>query len=93
MLKRQGGNAAMPGLEMAEERCCRSGLILVDVDVDLTVYSFSLIAERPVSRPAGFQPIRIEENLSGTAQPRPFPLTSDGLEILFNGSGKVWEYS
>ena len=55
--------------------------------------AFFLIAERPVSRPAGFQPIRIEENLSGTAQPRPFPLLIKGLEKLFSGSGKVWKNS
>ena len=35
----------MPGLEMAEERCCRSGLVLVDVDVDSTVYSDCQVVE------------------------------------------------
>ena len=45
MLKRQGGNAATPRMEMAEERCFRSGLVLVDVDVDLTVYSDCQVVE------------------------------------------------
>ena len=45
MLKRREGNAAMPRLEMAEERCCRTGLVLVDVDVDSTVYSDCQVVE------------------------------------------------
>ena len=45
MAEEPRGNAATPRLEMAEERCCRSGLVLVNLDVDSTVYSDCQVVE------------------------------------------------